>query len=58
MGDTIKISARLANELNSKLIKYAIANNISKTEAVRQFIEQGIDNKIPENKLKEELSCC
>jgi len=50
-----KITIKIENELNTQLINYSIANNINKSEAVRRFLKQGIDNKIPENKLKEEL---
>jgi len=49
------LGIKLETELMEQLLKYSIAKNISKTEAVRRFIKQGIDNKIPENKLKEEL---
>ena len=49
------ITIRLDKETEELLVNYSIANNINKSEAVRRFIKQGIDNKIPENKLREEL---
>lgn len=50
-----KITVKVEDELHQQLVKYSIANNTNKSEAVRRFIKQGIDNKIPENKLKQEL---
>lgn len=51
-----RISVVLSQEIDLKLSNYSIVKNISKAEAIRQFIEAGIDNKKEYIKIQEELS--